>query len=82
MLALASAAPQAERRGFERSGEATAMDGDAGLIEAAADMKAERCLWCDGDFEPRKVGSPQRFCHPKHRDAFHSAGPAGRSVPC
>jgi len=50
------------------------MDGDAGLIEAAAAVKTEKCLWCDDEFEPRKGGSPQRFCHPKHRAAFHSAG--------
>jgi len=49
------------------------MDGDAGLIEAAAAAQTEKCLWCDDEFEPRKGGSPQRFCHPKHRDAFHSA---------
>ena len=48
------------------------MDGDAGLIAAAAVKPA--CLWCDTEFEPRKGGSPQRFCDPKHRDAFHSAG--------
>jgi hypothetical protein len=49
------------------------MDGDAGLIEAAAAVKPV-CLWCEREFEPRKGGSPQRFCHPKCRDAFHSAG--------
>ena len=48
------------------------MDGDAGLIAAAAVNPI--CLWCEGEFEPRKGGSPQRFCNPKHRDAFHSAG--------
>ena len=48
------------------------MDGDAGLIAAAAVNRI--CLWCEGEFEPRKGGSPQRFCNPKHRDAFHSAG--------
>jgi len=32
------------------------------------------CLWCDTAFEPRKAGSPQRFCNSKHREAFHSAG--------
>ena len=50
------------------------MDGDAGLIEAAVAVKTEKCLWCGDEFEPRKGGSPQRFCHPKHRNAFHSAG--------
>ena len=44
------------------------MDGDAGLIAAAAVKPA--CLWCDTEFEPRKGGSPQRFCDPKDRDAF------------
>jgi hypothetical protein len=48
------------------------MDGDAGLIAAAAVNPI--CLWCEGEFEPRKGGSPQRFCNPKHREAFHSAG--------
>ena len=48
------------------------MDGDAALIAATAVKPA--CLWCDTEFEPRKGGSPQRFCDPKHRDAFHSAG--------
>jgi hypothetical protein len=32
------------------------------------------CLWCDTGFEPRKGGSPQRFCNSACRDAFHSAG--------
>ena len=48
------------------------MDGDAGLIAAAAVNPI--CLWCEGEFKRRKGGSPQRFCDPKHRDAFHSAG--------
>src|SRR5437764_8074970 len=48
------------------------MDGDVGPIAAAAVNPI--CLWCEGEFEPRKGGSPQRFCDPKHRDAFHSAG--------
>jgi hypothetical protein len=48
------------------------MDGDAGLIAAAAVNPI--CLWCEGEFHPRKGGSPQRFCNSKHRDAFHSAG--------
>ena len=46
------------------------MDGDAGLIAAAAVNPI--CLWCEGEFERRKGGSPQRFCNSKHRDAFHS----------
>src|SRR5437667_11046252 len=40
------------------------MDGDAALIAAAAVKPA--CLWWDTEFEPRKGGSPQRFCDPKH----------------
>ena len=33
------------------------------------------CLWCEGGFDPRRgEGAPQRFCQPKCRDAFHSAG--------
>src|SRR5437773_8004601 len=50
----------------------TFMDGDAALIAATAVKPA--CLWCDTEFEPRKGGSPQRFCNSKCRDAFHSAG--------
>ena len=49
------------------------MDGDAGLVRAAVAVKVA-CLWCGIEFEPRKGGSPQRFCCPEHRDAFHSAG--------
>src|SRR5438270_13428915 len=48
------------------------MDGGAGLATAAAIRPA--CLWCDTAFEPRKAGSPQRFCSSKCRDEFHSAG--------
>src|SRR5437868_6795759 len=48
------------------------MDGDAALIAATAVKPA--CLWCDTEFEPRKGGSPQRFCNSKCRHAFHSAG--------
>jgi hypothetical protein len=49
------------------------MDGVAGLIATATVKPA--CLWCDTGFEPRKGGgAPQRFCQPKCRDAFHSAG--------
>ena len=49
------------------------MDGDAGLIAAAAVNPI--CLWCEGGFDMRKGGgAPQRFCQPKCRDAFHSAG--------
>jgi len=48
------------------------MDGGEGMATAAAIRPA--CLWCDTAFEPRKAGSPQRFCNSKHREAFHSAG--------
>ena len=49
------------------------MDVDAGLIAAAAVNPI--CLWCEGGFDIRKGGgAPQRFCQPKCRDSFHSAG--------
>jgi hypothetical protein len=35
-------------------------------------MTGSRCF--DTAFEPRKAGSPQRFCSSKCRDEFHSAG--------
>lgn len=47
------------------------MDGDTQLIAAAVVKPV--CLWCNTGFEPRKGGSPQRFCNSKCRDAFHSA---------
>jgi hypothetical protein len=31
------------------------------------------CLWCESSFEPRRGGSPQRFCAPKCRTAFWTA---------
>ena len=71
MLPLATALPGALRGTRAGLGEYI-MDGDAGLIAAAAVNPI--CLWCEGEFEPRKGGSPQRFCNSKHRDAFHSAG--------
>jgi hypothetical protein len=71
MLPLATALPRGAERHASRLGEHI-MDGDAGLIAAAAVNPI--CLWCEGEFEPRKGGSPQRFCNSKHRDAFHSAG--------
>ena len=48
------------------------MDGDAVLIAAAVVNPV--CLWCETEFEPRKGGSPQRFCKSKCRDAFHTVG--------
>src|SRR5436305_8903667 len=48
------------------------MDGGAGTATAVAIRPA--CLWCDTAFEPRKAGSPQRFCSSKCRDEFHWAG--------
>src|SRR5205823_10318011 len=48
------------------------MDGGAGTATAVAIRPA--CAWCETEFEPRKGGSPQRFCATKCRDAFHSAG--------
>src|SRR5207248_1120132 len=71
MLPLATALPRGAERHASRLGEHI-MDGDAGLIAAAAANPI--CLWCETEFEPRKGGSPQRFCNSKHRDAFHSAG--------
>src|SRR5438552_10513953 len=47
---------------------------DGGTAIATAETIKPACLWCDTEFEPRKGGSPQRFCNSKHRDAFHSAG--------
>src|SRR5438067_832334 len=41
----------------------------AGTATAVAIRPA--CLWCETAFEPRKCGSPQRFCAAKCRDAFH-----------
>ena len=71
MLPLATALPGGAERHASGVGEHI-MDGDAGLIAAAAVNPI--CLWCEGEFERRKGGSPQRFCNSKHRDAFHSAG--------
>jgi hypothetical protein len=48
------------------------MDGGAGTATAVAIRPA--CLWCETAFEPRKAGSPQRFCTSKCREEFHSAG--------
>jgi hypothetical protein len=31
------------------------------------------CLWCQADFEPRRGGSPQRFCCSDHRARFWAA---------
>jgi hypothetical protein len=31
------------------------------------------CLWCASSFEPRRGGSPQRFCSTDHRSLFWSA---------
>ena len=47
---------------------------DGGTAIATAEGIKPACLWCEARFQPRKGGSPQRFCDPKHRDAFHSAG--------
>ena len=49
------------------------MDSGAGTATAVAIRPA--CLWCETEFDPRRGGgAPQRFCQPKCRDAFHSAG--------
>jgi len=47
---------------------------DGGTAIAPATVMKPICLWCEAGFEPRKGGSPQRFCNSKCRDAFHSAG--------
>src|SRR5437588_4983365 len=47
---------------------------DGGTAIATAESIKPACLWCEAEFEPRKGGSPQRFCNSKCRDAFHSAG--------
>lgn len=31
------------------------------------------CLWCGRSFVPRRGGSEQRFCSPRHRHEFHVA---------
>src|SRR5580704_13070709 len=72
MLPLAIAPPRDLARGA-RVDRGSFMDGDARLI-AAATAAQTVCLWCETEFEPRKGGSPQRFCTAKCRDAFHSAG--------
>jgi hypothetical protein len=36
-------------------------------------MAEVRCLWCQKQFEPRRGGSPQRFCRSSCRMAFWSA---------
>src|SRR5207302_10235740 len=73
MLPLATALPGGAERHASGVGEHV-VDGDAGLIAAAAMNRI--CLWCEGGFDIGKGGgAPQRFCNSKHRDAFHSAGP-------
>lgn len=32
-----------------------------------------KCSWCGQDLQPRRGGSPQRFCSAKHRSLFWSA---------
>jgi hypothetical protein len=36
-------------------------------------MAEATCLWCKRPFEPRRGGSRQRFCCPRHRIEFHTA---------
>jgi len=73
MLPLATAVAGASLKGTRANWGKHIMDGDAGLIAAAAVNPI--CLWCEGGFDIRKGGgAPQRFCQPKCRDAFHSAG--------
>lgn len=42
------------------------------------------CLWCKATFDPRRGGSPQRFCCPKHRTMFWAGARhwAERAVGC
>ena len=72
MLPLVTGLPAGALKGTRANWGKHIMDGDAGLIAAAAVNPI--CLWCEGEFERRKGGSPQRFCNSKHRDAFHCAG--------
>ena len=68
MLPLATALPRGAERHASRLGEHI-MDGGAAIAIKPI------CLWCEGGFDPRRGGgAPQRFCQPKCRDAFHSAG--------
>src|SRR2546430_16756349 len=71
ILPLATGLPGALRGTRAGLGEYI-MDGGAGTATAVAIRPA--CLWCETAFEPRKAGSPQRFCSSKCRDEFHSAG--------
>jgi hypothetical protein len=32
-----------------------------------------KCTWCGQDLQPRRGGSPQRFCSAEHRSLFWSA---------
>jgi hypothetical protein len=32
-----------------------------------------KCSWCGQDLQPRRGGSPQRFCSAEHRSLFWSA---------
>src|SRR5205814_6016731 len=72
MLPLATRRRRGAVKGTRANWGKHIMDGDAGLIAAAAVNPI--CLWCEGEFERRKGGSPQRFCNSTCRDAFHSAG--------
>lgn len=43
------------------------------VMPGASAMAEATCLWCQRPFEPRRGGSRQRFCRPRHRIEFHTA---------
>jgi hypothetical protein len=45
--------------------------GSGGVL--VVNVGAMICLWCQADFEPRRGGSPQRFCCADHRSMFWAA---------
>src|SRR2546423_12814751 len=68
MLPVATVMPGGAEGHASRLGEHI-MDGGAAIAIKPI------CLWCESGFDPRRGGgAPQRFCQPKCRDAFHSAG--------
>lgn len=48
--------------------------GTAGAAEVTKVQPGEvKCSWCGQDLQPRRGGSPQRFCSAEHRSLFWSA---------
>src|SRR5712691_6141700 len=43
------------------------------VMPGASAMAEATCLWCAKSFRPRRGGSRQRFCCPRHRVEFHTA---------